>query len=60
MGRHEYYQSLKDLARRTRRKYSVTTSRFGLREIRAIYRMEGIKLDLWPHKMKKVRAAYFL
>jgi len=58
--RYPYYLQMKALARTTRQKHHVATSHFGLREMRAIYRQEGIKLDLWPHRMKKVRAAYFL
>lgn len=60
MDRIEYYQTLKALARETRQRYDVVTSAFGLREMRRIYKSEGITLDLWPHKMKKVRAAYFI
>lgn len=60
MDRIAYYQQMKALARDTRAKHGVVTSALGLREMRKVYKAEGIKLDLWPHKMKKIRAAYFL
>jgi len=60
MQRHEYYKQMKELARKTRTTHGVVTAAFGLREMRRIYKDEGIKLDLWPHKMKKIRAAYFI
>lgn len=60
MDRIAYYQQMKALARDTRTKHGMVTSALGLREMRKVYQVEGIKLDLWPHKMKKIRAAYFL
>ena len=60
MERFTYYEEMKALAVATRSKYGVRTDSLGLREMRRIYKQEGIKLDLWPHKMKKVRAAYLI
>jgi len=60
MDRHSYYEKLKALARETRERHSVVTSGLGLREMRRVYKTEGITLDLWPHPMKKIRAAYFI
>lgn len=59
MGRSEYYEALKVLAREKRVALGIKTSAFGLREVRRIYRAEGITIDLWPHKLRKLRAAYF-
>lgn len=36
---------MKELAHRKRVEFSVATSAFGLREVRAIYRREGIRID---------------
>jgi hypothetical protein len=36
------------VAREKREKYGVTTNAFGLRELRVIYKEEGIRLDQWP------------
>ncbi len=60
MNRTDYYQVLKALARSKRIEYGVTTGRFGLREMRSIYQREGIVLDLWSHRLRRVRAAYFV
>lgn len=54
MGRSDYYNDLKALAREKRALHNVSTSRFGLREARQIYKAEGIRIDLWrlPYKIK--------
>ena len=56
MSRTAYYQGLKALAAAQRRHYGVQTHNFGLREVRGIYKNEGIRLDLWslPSKVKAV------
>jgi Zn-dependent peptidase ImmA (M78 family) len=59
MGRSEYYEALKALAREKREALGIETSALGLRQVRKIYRAEGITIDLWPHKLRKLRAAYF-
>jgi Zn-dependent peptidase ImmA (M78 family) len=60
VSRNDYYQDLKALARSKREEYAVATDHLGLREMRAIYRHEDITIDLWPHRLKKVRAAYMV
>ena len=60
MIRARYYEEMKRLAHEVRDKYSLTTSKVGLRSVRAIYRAERIHIDHWPHKLRRVRAAYFL
>lgn len=59
MIRSEYYDQLKVLARETRQKYGLNTPRVLKSDLRRIYRDQGIKIDLWPYKFKKVRGAYF-
>lgn len=60
MSRNDYYQALKALARSKRTEYGVVTEHLGLREMREIYKREGIVIDLWPYRMKKIRAAYMV
>jgi Zn-dependent peptidase ImmA (M78 family) len=50
---------MKELARSTREKYGLTTPRVIKSQLRGIYRDQGIKIDLWPHRMREVRGAYF-
>jgi len=57
MGRHAYYEDLKTLARTKRAEYGVETASFGLREVRGIYRAEGIRLDRYPLP-SKIKALY--
>ncbi len=45
MSNQAYYGDLKELARAKRAEFSVVTSAFGLREVRAIYRRERIRID---------------
>jgi len=58
MGRYEYYQELKALARETRAKYGLASPCVRRSDVRRIYRAERIMLDLWPHRFKGVRGAY--
>ncbi len=48
MSRHAHYQDLKSLAREKREHYGVVTEAFGLRELRRIYKAEGIRIDYFP------------
>lgn len=57
MSRSAYYQELKRLAREKRVEHRVDTGAFGLLEVRAIYKREGIRLDRWPLP-RKVKALY--
>jgi hypothetical protein len=54
MNRHVYYEDLKALARDKKSDYSVDTASFGLRDVRRIYKEEGIQIDYWPlpYKLK--------
>ena len=57
MTRSAYYEDLKQLARQKRAEFRVNTARFGLSELRAIYKQEGIRIDHWPLP-RKVKALY--
>lgn len=57
MSRRLYYEELQRLAREKRAKYNVDTSSFGLREVRAIFKAEGIRIDHWPLP-RKIKALY--
>lgn len=56
----QYYAEMAALARQKRSEFGVQTHAFGLREMRSIYRQEEIQIDLWPFKLRKLRAAYFI
>lgn len=57
MTRDEYFEQLKALAREKRLCHAVRTNSFGLREVRQIYKNEGIKIDPWPLP-PKIKAMY--
>ena len=57
MSNRAYYEELQALARQKRDTYEVDTSAFGFRELRQIYKAEGIKIDVWPLP-KKIKALY--
>jgi Zn-dependent peptidase ImmA (M78 family) len=58
MFRSEYYEQLKGLARRTRARFGLASPRVLRSDLRRIYRAEGIRIDLWPYKLKRLRGAY--
>jgi len=47
------------LAVQVRDQYGLQTSRVLKSDLRRIYKDQGIHIDLWPYKMKKLRGAYF-
>jgi Zn-dependent peptidase ImmA (M78 family) len=57
MTRRAYYEELKQFAREQRATYGVDTAAFGLREVRKIYKHEGIRIDHWPLP-RKIKALY--
>lgn len=57
MDRNTYYEELKALAREKRALHGVNTQAFGLREMRRIYKAEGIRIDSWPLR-PKIKAMY--
>lgn len=58
MTRSEYYEALKNLARKKRAQYGFVTPRVLRSDLRRIYRDEGIGIDLWPYKLRHLRGAY--
>jgi Zn-dependent peptidase ImmA (M78 family) len=50
---------MKVLARETRAKYGLSTPRVLKSDLRRIYKDQGIHIDLWEHKFKQMRGAYF-
>lgn len=58
MSRSEYYAKLKQLARTTRARFGLNSPRVLRSDLRRIYRAEGIRIDLWPYKLRKLRGAY--
>ena len=59
MLRSQYYEALKQLARETRTEYGLTLPRVLRSDLRRIYRDQGIRIELWDHKFRKLRGAYF-
>jgi Zn-dependent peptidase ImmA (M78 family) len=59
VDRAVYYDEMKELARSIREKYNLTNPRVQKSQLRGIYRDQGIRIDLWPHRMREVRGAYF-
>ena len=57
MKRDTYFETLKALAREKRVCHAVRTDSFGLREVRKIYKDEGIRIDPWPLP-PKIKAMY--
>jgi Zn-dependent peptidase ImmA (M78 family) len=51
------YESLKELARKKRAQYDVTTEALNLIVVRKIYSAEGIRIDNWKFP-RTIRAAY--
>lgn len=59
MDRSRYYESMKCLAREVRKRFGCCSPRVTRSDLRKIYRAEEIRIDLWPHKLRKLRGAYF-
>jgi len=50
---------MKELAHEIRSSYGLTSPRVLRSDLRRIYKKQNIKIDLWPHKFKGLRGAYF-
>lgn len=59
ISRSAYYRKMRRLALQQRAEYDVETKSLNISFIRRIYKTEGIKIDLWDIKGRKIRAAYF-
>jgi Zn-dependent peptidase ImmA (M78 family) len=57
MSNRAYYDDLLNLAREKRTLYGVNTSAFGLKQVKLIYKAEGILIDYYPLPYK-VKAVY--
>lgn len=57
MSRAEYYDEMTALAAVKRKEFGVTTANVGLREVRRIYKTQGMKIDLWKLS-PRIRAVY--
>jgi Zn-dependent peptidase ImmA (M78 family) len=57
MFRSEYYAVLKALAAEKRAAYNAATKNIGLQFVRAIYKAEGVTIDLWDLPAR-IRGAY--
>lgn len=59
MTRSEYYEQMRILAREMRTRYNLTSPRVLRSDLRRVYRDQKIRIDLWPHRLREVRGAYF-
>lgn len=59
MSRYQYYEDLKSDARAVRATHGLDSPRVMRSDMRRIYDYYGIKIDLWPHKLKNLRGAFF-
>jgi len=59
MSRSQYFDQMKSLAREIRTRYGLESPRVLKSDLRRIYKDQGIKIDLWPHKLRTLRGAYF-
>ena len=59
MNRFAYYEQMKALARQVRQEHHLESARVLRSDLRRVYRVYGIKIDLWPHRFKALRGAYF-
>jgi Zn-dependent peptidase ImmA (M78 family) len=59
VSRFAYYEEIKAQARRVRVEHTLETVRVLRSDLRRLYRVYGIQIDLWPHRFKNLRGAYF-
>jgi Zn-dependent peptidase ImmA (M78 family) len=57
VNRTAYYEAMASLAAAKRNEFGVTTANVGLRELRHVYGVLGIKIDLWKLS-PRIRAVY--
>jgi Zn-dependent peptidase ImmA (M78 family) len=50
---------MRALAQQVRLEHHLRSPRVLKSDLRRLYRVYGIKIDLWPHKFKALRGAYF-
>jgi hypothetical protein len=54
-----YYEDTRKLARKVRAEYGLCLPRVLRTDMRRIYSSYGIKVDLWPYKLRNLRGAFF-
>lgn len=59
MKRQQYYEELKARARAIRAEHGLDSPRVLRSDMRRIYKHYGIKIDLWPYKLKNLKGAFF-
>lgn len=59
MNRYQYYEELKSDARALRVAQGLTTPQVTRKDMYRIYQYYGIRIDLWHHKLKNLRGAFF-
>lgn len=59
MIRSKYYEQMKELAGLVRAEYGLSSCCVRKSDLRRIYKAEGVRIDIWPYKLKEVRGAYF-
>lgn len=59
MTRSEYYARMRALARSVRTAHGLASCKVTRSDLRRIYKVHGIKIDIWRHKFKDLRGAYF-
>lgn len=59
MTRSRYYEQMKELAGLVRARYGLSSFCVRKSDLRRIYKAEGVRIDIWPYKLKEVRGAYF-
>jgi Zn-dependent peptidase ImmA (M78 family) len=59
VSRNQYYEQMKDMARQVRAEYGLSSCRVLKSDLKRIYKAEGVRIDVWPYKLKEVRGAYF-
>jgi Zn-dependent peptidase ImmA (M78 family) len=55
----QYYEELKRIARQIREEHGISSPRVMKTDVRRIYKTYGIRIDLWPYKLRGLRGAYF-
>lgn len=58
MTSREYYQQMKARAHDIRAHYGLSSPRVRRSDLRRIFKDQGVRVDLWPHKLREVRGAY--
>lgn len=58
-NRSDYFRGMKYLAQEKRAEYQIESKKLDLNVIKRIYKAEGIILDYWEIKSRRIRAAYF-